>query len=346
MKRSLKAIISRVLRPALNELSERLDAQSLALRTLNESSRAAAESLGTIAAQTSSERALRGILSSHALAIWRGDLSGRAELIDGTPVADLTRKYREELAFWVRVSRDPEQYPSWTGTFPFVFGGWQQDRNDELASWLELSPEQFAAWARRTRAIEIGSGPYPFLARTPWAWSIAVDPLAEGYLAEGLVLPECKGVAFLASTGERIPLPTACADLLVIENCLDHVDDPIAVLKEMHRLLRPGGLVWLLVDLMEYRDEMHPNPFNEGRLREALANAGFAMIKHRISTENKSHPMAEAEFRALLVRDHPEGPRRQPKKWGAEVIPTLTLPPQQDEITSPGVASDVAPSRA
>lgn len=322
MKQTLKRLVHRLLRPGLQDVLHAAERAAAAAHEARDASLAAGEAARSLH-QPVLDTHSRLSSAAHVGAVWRGGLSGAACLADGTPLPDLTRKYRDELAFWVRVSRDPEQFPSWTGTFKGVYGGWQQDRNDELAAWLDLSPDQYRRWAADIRALEIGSGPYPFLGRDRWAWALAVDPLAEGYLAEGLVPEECRHVAFLSASGERIPLPASCCDLIVVENCLDHVDDPAAVLTEMHRLLRPGGLVWLLVDLMDYKDEMHPNPFNEQRLREALANAGFVVVKERLSRENRSHPHAYAEFRALLVRDHPGGPRRPSKRWGSTVIPAL-----------------------
>lgn len=322
MKQTLKRLIYRLFRPALADVSGVLDTHTRSI-----------EAIRRATCEPGDRR------DSDAGVVWRGGLSGRAERPDGSADPARTRKYLEELRFWIRVARDPEQFPSWTGTFPHVYGGWQQDRNDELAAWLDMTPEAYRSWCCSTRAVEIGSGPYPFLGRERWKWSVAVDPLAAGYIAEGLVPSECAHVVLLPATGERVPLPDSCCDLVVIENCLDHVDDPDAVLRELHRMLRPGGLVWLLVDLMEYRDEMHPNPFSEQRLREALSGAGFAIVKLRISSANASHPEAHAECRALLVRDHPDGPRRQPKQWGSEVVSTHVMPPLP---VRPSVASEAA----
>lgn len=311
MKRLFKQLVHRIARPALADVVAAQEAQSRALAQF-------ASRLEEATSRDAAEPASSTV-------VWKGGLSGRAERPDGTSDPVLTKKYLDELRFWIRIARDPEQFPSWTGTFPHVYGGWQQDRNDELAAWLDMTPEGYRTWTTSTRAVEIGSGPYPFLGRRQWKWAVAIDPLANGYQAEGLVPSECAHVVMIPATGERIPLPDACCDLLVIENCLDHVDDPDAVLREMHRLLHPGGLVWLLVDLMDYRDEMHPNPFNELRLKESLAGAGFAIVKQRISSQNASHPKAHAECRALLVRDHAGGPRRQPKQWGSEVVPALIV---------------------
>jgi hypothetical protein len=59
--------------------------------------------------------------------------------------------------------------------------------------------------------------------------------------------------------------------------------------------------MWLLVDLMEYKDHMHPNPFSEASLKELLRREGFEPVKDRVS-DHKSHPNAYGEYRGLLKK--------------------------------------------
>jgi ubiquinone/menaquinone biosynthesis C-methylase UbiE len=136
-----------------------------------------------------------------------------------------------------------------------------------------------------------------------------VDPIAKGYVEEGLVPPAAEHITYLESPGERIPLPAGSADLVIIENALDHVGDPVAVLAEIRRLLAPQGMLWLLVDLSNYSDSMHPHPFNEERLRALLAGAHFEAVTERVS-DHKSHPKAYGEYRGLLRKNPAPTPGR------------------------------------
>lgn len=260
------------------------------------------------------------------VARWSGGSHGAARFADGLVDPAATAKFRDELGYWIAVARG--QDPGFPGDFHGVFAGWQRTRLRELADQLQLDAAQFAAWAAARTVIEIGGGPHPAVAEARWRRAVAVDPLSDGYAAEKLFpdmteqagadmagadtagedragqhaagqrSPHAGRVIPLASTGEQIPLPGAVADLVIIENALDHVEDPLAVAREMARLLKPGGLVWLLVDLMEYRDHLHPSPMNEARLRDLMRTAGFE-ARYFASWEGASHPMASRQCRSL-----------------------------------------------
>ncbi|MCC6427865.1 MAG: class I SAM-dependent methyltransferase [Phycisphaerales bacterium] len=316
------------MRPGLADIRERvellhnrltpaqatLDASIEGLKTLYQQAQGTQNAVAVVHASlpTLADRIARIERRLVSSAVWSGGLSGKAVDYAGNAVPELTAKYHAELAFWEAMVRR-ESIPTWGKPFEEVFGIWQRIRMTELAEFLGLGEgdsafEALPAWTAQRTAIEIGSGPFPSISLTPWRQAIAVDPLADGYVTENLVpkIAHAAEVTFLAAVGESVPLPANCADLAVLENCLDHVDDPALVLRECRRLLRPDGLAWLLVDLMDYKDHMHPHPFCEKSIKGIVATEGFEVVRERIS-DHKSHPEAYGEYRALL-RIHPPYP--------------------------------------
>jgi SAM-dependent methyltransferase len=67
-------------------------------------------------------------------------------------------------------------------------------------------------------------------------------------LARGRVRAHEHGVSarLLAAAAEALPFPTASFDLVVLDNVLEHVRDRRATLAEIRRLLRPGGVLYLV----------------------------------------------------------------------------------------------------
>lgn len=256
-----------------------------------------------------SQRVVQRVVRPDPRAVWRGSLaSGSAIGRDGRPRPILTDKYRAELTYWARAGQGIE--PSFQGELHEVFGRWQRTRLYELGGRLGLDrPFQpgetiigpLAEWCARQRVVEIGGGPHPAVCEARWRSAVAVDPLADGYASEGLLPADNDRVVHLAAPGEAIPLPSGTADLVITENCLDHVVDPWAVLSEIVRLLRPGGHLWVLLDLMHYRDHLHPHPFTEASARSMFEMAGLRCIRADIWASH-SHPNAFGQLRALLLK--------------------------------------------
>ncbi len=298
MKHVLKNLIMRLMRPGLAGLDRRTE--QTALRTEEMAARVGRID-GILDPQGALNQRLEALERQSARAV---------EVLESLAGATIERdKHREELGYWRWLFKTDEGRASLYAPPEEAFAYWQRERLRELARTLGLAGKDAAAdevdapldaWCEGQSAVEIGAGPYPALAAARrWKRAVAVDPIAKAYAEEG-ILPSAAGhITYIEAPGERIPLPAAFADLVVIENALDHVSDPGAVLAEIGRLLRPDGLLWVLVDLSTYSDHMHPHPFDEPRIRRLLTGAGFEVVSDRVS-DHKSHPQAYGEYRGLL----------------------------------------------
>ncbi len=54
------------------------------------------------------------------------------------------------------------------------------------------------------------------------------------------------GVRFLAGDGTRLPFPDAYFDAILLDSVIEHVRDPLALLAECKRVLRGGGIVFVM----------------------------------------------------------------------------------------------------
>lgn len=233
----------------------------------------------------------------------RGDIQGVQQRLDMLDVDQ--RKYDSELEYWRWLVKKGGSEKDFGRPFEEIFGHWVRQRLIKLGVFLGLprvgEPGDIDDWASTRSVIEIGAGPYPSIAaaRKGWLRSVAVDPIARGYVEEDLIAKAAEKVVYIEAPGERIPLPSGFADLIIIENCLDHVRDPSSVIREMYRLLKPGGYVWLFVDLSNHVDHMHPHAMNENKVR-AFMNA-FEIVRDEV-TDHKAHPEAYGSYRGLLRR--------------------------------------------
>jgi len=92
---------------------------------------------------------------------------------------------------------------------------------------------------------------------------------------------------------EKLPLPPASFDVCVLCDVIEHVRDPLAYLKHIHRLLKPGGTIYVATPSldswsaallkekwMEFKPE-HLSYFDRNTMQGALFQAGFRGILTR-----------------------------------------------------------------
>jgi ArsR family transcriptional regulator len=95
---------------------------------------------------------------------------------------------------------------------------------------------------------------------------------------------------------EHLPIEAGTVDVALLALVLAYTEDPAAVLKEVRRVLKPGGLV-LVIDLQPHEVELFREKLNHrwmGFSREALsgwlAAAGFGGVRW--------HPLSPRQARA------------------------------------------------
>jgi len=161
--------------------------------------------------------------------------------------------------------------------------------------------------------VEIGVGPFglglsAFLPEISHRY--AVDPLPAVSLVstDGSALQSSEAVRsymrqlrapiqYVRGLGEELPFRGGAFDLAICCNVLDHTSDPDAVLCQIHRVLRPGGRLFLDVDTFSalglvkwhaytkhaHRHDIlvttHPYRMREPGVVRQLRSAGFRLQK-------------------------------------------------------------------
>ena len=127
-------------------------------------------------------------------------------------------------------------------------------REDEIIVSMKKSSqrvrdllETFQPIAPDARVIEVGSGAHGLIFYFGSSHGIGVDPLAVSY---GSLFPRWQSCApTVAAVGESLPFPDRSFDVVLCDNVVDHAESPAKIVRELTRILVPGGLMYFTVNI-------------------------------------------------------------------------------------------------
>jgi SAM-dependent methyltransferase len=129
--------------------------------------------------------------------------------------------------------------------------------------------------------IDAGCGTGTFLAELAGTCRVlGIDDHAES-IALARPRLEAGGGGVLQTTLDRVDLPDGCAAVVTLMDVLEHLDDDAGVLRELARLVRPGGLVVITVPALMWLWSdwdmalHHRRRYHAAGLRQVIAASGL-----------------------------------------------------------------------
>jgi SAM-dependent methyltransferase len=129
-------------------------------------------------------------------------------------------------------------------------------------------------FAATTKLLDVGCG-------TGWLAEHFSDYTGIDGSPDAVAAAHAKGRSIvLGDVNEPLPFDDASFDGVVLKDLLEHVADPVAVVREVHRVLRPGGKVFASspdAQRWVWDDYTHRRPFTRKGFRLLFSDQEFAV---------------------------------------------------------------------
>lgn len=149
--------------------------------------------------------------------------------------------------------------------------------------------------ARRLQGLtlDLGCGLGDFLRFRPRTIGVDINPRAVAFCRE-------RGLDAQMMQPDRLPLDDASFDSILLDNVLEHIAEPLPILAEIRRTLKPGGR--LLVGVPGLRgwesDADHKVFYSETQLVETLSTLGFT------AAETFYSPLWRSQWLSRVLRQY------------------------------------------
>ncbi len=194
----------------------------------------------------------------------------------------------------------------------------------ERAEWLKSEVSFISGLVHRAaerqisalnRILQIGAGPVDVIDFFQANEKHAIDPLADRYKDMFRMLQD-KSVNYITGVGEDLPYNDCYFDFVIIRNALDHVYDPERTLGEIHRVLKPDGLLYIWVYLYDVRTsitmriintltkkfETEPWVFTLSRIKRVLKHNRFKIFLPYCLEELSTKPWTPSSFKGRIAK--------------------------------------------
>lgn len=181
------------------------------------------------------------------------------------------------------------EYNWWKKREDVVYEDYYKKSADEIKTYYCENNEL----TEDTRILEIGSGACGILTfLTESQERYAIDPLETFYsTVHAFAEMRDQSVRYYAAKGESVPFENDMFDLVIVDNVLDHCENPIKVIAEIKRVLKPAGSIYfrqntysfygkflrLIMELFLI-DRGHPYTFLKRDIKSLFNQFGFKII--------------------------------------------------------------------
>jgi len=169
--------------------------------------------------------------------------------------------------------------------------GWKANEFEKLLSKLNIN-----LLSNNPKILEIGSGPIGIISCLNYGTRYSVDPLEEFYYANSdLIKLRNDKVCYMKGTGEKLPFDDSSFSIIIIDNVIDHTQDPNVVLKEILRTLNNNGIIYLSVNVHSSFgaklhnamnifniDTKHPHTYTPKKIANVLKTNRFKILYENV----------------------------------------------------------------